>query len=77
MYVPRIWEIGLTVPDPELHFDAATQRWVYTEPDWAELRQVVTGHGPKSQERLAFRRLHHADTAWIRDVVLANGRAAA
>lgn len=77
VYVPRIWEIGLTLPDPNLRFDEETQRWVYSEPDWAELRHVVTGHGPCSEERLEFRRLNHAETAWVRDVVLANGRAAA
>ncbi len=56
IYVPRIWELGLTVPDPALRHDEADGRWVYTEPDWDELRSVVTGHGPKSQERLQFRR---------------------
>ena len=30
--------------------------WEYTEPEWAELKRVVTGHGPKTQERLALRR---------------------
>ena len=60
-----------------LRLDDESGRWHYSEPDWAELRHVVTGHGPMSQERLAFRRLNHAETAWIRDVVLANGRAAA
>jgi hypothetical protein len=31
----------------------------------------VTGHGPKSQERLEFRRMNHDQTAWVRDTVLA------
>jgi ring-1,2-phenylacetyl-CoA epoxidase subunit PaaA len=73
IYVPRIREIGLELPDPNLSYDDATQRWEYTEPDWDELKRVVTGHGPKSQERLAFRRLHYAETAWVRDVVLGEG----
>jgi ring-1,2-phenylacetyl-CoA epoxidase subunit PaaA len=70
IYVPRIWELGLTVPDPALHLDEATGRWHYTEPDWDELRSVVTGHGPASQARLEFRRLHRAETQWVRDAVL-------
>jgi ring-1,2-phenylacetyl-CoA epoxidase subunit PaaA len=70
-YVPRLWEIGLYPPDPELRPDDATGQWRYTEPDWAELRNVVTGHGPKSQERLEFRRLHYDDTRWVRETVLA------
>jgi ring-1,2-phenylacetyl-CoA epoxidase subunit PaaA len=76
-YVPRLWEIGLTVPDPALRHDEGTDRWLYTEPDWDELRSVVTGHGPASQSRLDFRRLSFEDTAWVRDAVLGNGRVAA
>jgi ring-1,2-phenylacetyl-CoA epoxidase subunit PaaA len=77
IYVPRIWELGLTVPDPELRYDEVTGRWQYTEPDWAELRNVVTGHGPMSQERLEFRRTNHAATQWVRDAVLGAPSAAA
>jgi ring-1,2-phenylacetyl-CoA epoxidase subunit PaaA len=76
-YVPRIWEIGLTLPDPELRFDEEQGRWLYSEPDWNELKTVVTNHGPMSQQRLDFRILNHEQTAWVRDVVLGNGRVAA
>jgi ring-1,2-phenylacetyl-CoA epoxidase subunit PaaA len=71
VYVPRIREIGLEPPDPELRQDPETGRWHYTEPDWKELYAVVTGHGPRSVERLAFRRLHYAETQWVRDTVMA------
>jgi ring-1,2-phenylacetyl-CoA epoxidase subunit PaaA len=77
IYVPRIWELGLTLPDPDLKRDDATGTWTYTEPDWDELRTVVTNHGPKSQERLAFRQLNWDETAWVRDSILAAPRAAA
>jgi ring-1,2-phenylacetyl-CoA epoxidase subunit PaaA len=77
IYVPRIWELGLTLPDPDLKRDEATGTWTYTEPDWEELRTVVTNHGPKSQERLAFRQLNWDETAWVRDSILAAPRAAA
>ena len=77
IYVPRIWELGLTVPDPKLGYDEVEGRWHYTEPDWAELRNVVTGHGPMSQERLEFRRTNHAATQWVRDAVLGAPSAAA
>jgi ring-1,2-phenylacetyl-CoA epoxidase subunit PaaA len=68
-YVPRLLEIGLYPPDPELKLDEASGEWRYTEPDWQELRTVVTGHGPKSQERLDFRRLNHDQTAWVRATI--------
>jgi ring-1,2-phenylacetyl-CoA epoxidase subunit PaaA len=70
-YVPQIWELGLTVPDPELAKDEETGRWSYSEPDWDELKAVVTGHGPRSAERVEFRRLSREETSWVRDVMLA------
>ena len=70
-YVPQIRELGLTIPDPALRKDKDTGTWLYTEPDWEKLRAVVTGHGPASAERLAFRRLSREDVAWVERVVLA------
>ncbi len=77
IYVPRIRELGLRIPDPELRYDEAAGEWRYTEPDWTELRTVVTNHGPKSEERLQFRRDRWADTQWVRDTILAAPAAAA
>jgi ring-1,2-phenylacetyl-CoA epoxidase subunit PaaA len=77
IYVPRIRELGLTLPDPELQLDATTGEWHYAEPDWNELRTVVTNHGPKSEERLRFRRDRWAETQWIRDTILAAPKVAA
>ena len=86
IYVPRILELGLTIPDPALSFDKATGEggeagepgeWRYTDPDWAELRTVVTNHGPMSEERLEFRRVSREATAWVRAAILAEPRAVA
>ncbi len=77
IYVPRILELGLSLPDPLLGLDPTTGEYRYTEPDWQELRTVVTNHGPASQERLAFRRLNRDATAWVRDTILRDPRAAA
>lgn len=64
-YVPRVWELGLRLPDPALkqHPDGG---WSYTPPDWNELRTVVGNQGPRSAERLAFRRLNYAEGQWVR-----------
>jgi ring-1,2-phenylacetyl-CoA epoxidase subunit PaaA len=75
IYVPRIWELGLTLPDPELRLEESTGEWQFAEPDWQELRTVVTNHGPKSEERLAFRRMNWDRTQWVRDTILAAPRA--
>jgi ring-1,2-phenylacetyl-CoA epoxidase subunit PaaA len=76
IYVPRIRELGLVIPDPELRFDEAASEWRYTEPDWEELRTVVTNHGPMSEERLEFRRMARTETAWVRETILAAPQAA-
>lgn len=69
-YVPQVWELGLTLPDSRLR-RREDGVWEYTEPDWDELVSVVTGHGPASEERLAFRRLSRAEVDWVSGVVLA------
>jgi ring-1,2-phenylacetyl-CoA epoxidase subunit PaaA len=76
IYVPRIRELGLVIPDPALELDEATGEWHYAEPDWDELRRVVTNHGPMSEARLAFRRLAREETRWVRDAILPAPRAA-
>jgi ring-1,2-phenylacetyl-CoA epoxidase subunit PaaA len=76
IYVPRIRELGLVIPDAELRFDENAGEWRYSEPDWDELRTVVTNHGPMSEARLEFRRLARAETAWVRDTILAAPQAA-
>ena len=56
MYVPKVWELGLTLPDPNLQKNMATGQWTYTEPDWEEFKRVINGDGPLNKERLAVRR---------------------
>ena len=58
------------VPDPALRKNEDGV-WEYTEPDWEKLPRVVTGHGPASAERLAFRRLSRAEVDWVSRVMLA------
>jgi ring-1,2-phenylacetyl-CoA epoxidase subunit PaaA len=77
IYVPRIRELGLRIPDPELRYDESAGEWRYTEPDWDELRAVVTGHGPASADRIGFRRLNWEDQRWVRESVLGIHRHAA
>jgi ring-1,2-phenylacetyl-CoA epoxidase subunit PaaA len=69
-YVPQIWELGLTVPDPKLR-KRDDEVWEFTEPDWDELKSVVTGHGPQTEERLGLRRYARGETEWVRRALLA------
>ncbi|MCW3476966.1 1,2-phenylacetyl-CoA epoxidase subunit PaaA [Limobrevibacterium gyesilva] len=69
--VPQAHFLGLTIPDPTLHFDEAGGHWVYGEIDWDEFRRVLAGDGPCNRERLAVRRKAHEDGAWVREAALA------
>ncbi len=75
-FVPIILEYGLEVPDPHLRWVEEEQRYVYTEPDWEELRRVGRNGGPKSAERLALQQAYYRQHAWVREA-LTRWRAAA
>lgn len=69
MYVPKIWELGLTVPDGKLRKDEAIGTWNYSEPDWEEFKRVINGDGPCNAERLAVRRTAEERGAWVREAL--------
>jgi len=70
MYVPKIWDLGLTVPDANLKKNEATGKWEYTEPDWEEFKRVINGDGPCNKERLAVRRMAEEKGRWVRNAIL-------
>jgi len=67
--VPQIRALGLEIPDPELRYDEEQGRWVYGDPDWDEFWRVVKGNGPRTQVRLAIRRLAHEEGRWVREAL--------
>lgn len=68
-YVPKIYELGLTVPDAELAKDAATGKWTYGDPDWDEFKRVINGDGPCNKERLAVRKTAEERGRWVREAL--------
>lgn len=70
MYVPKIWDLGLTIPDPELRLDETTGKWNYTEPDWEEFKRVINGDGPCNKERLAVRKMAEERGEWVRKALM-------
>lgn len=68
-YMPRIYELGLTVPDPAMHYDAERDMWLHGEALWEEFYAVINGKGPMSQERLATRRLAYDEGRWVREAM--------
>lgn len=68
-YVPKLRKYGVDIPDEKLEYDEEAERWRYTEPDWNEFDKIVSGGGPKTQERLQRRLEAFWDTAWVRDAL--------
>ena len=65
-FVPKIQELGLEIPDPDLARDPESGAYHFTAPDWDEFFRVIKGDGPLNAERLGLRRLAYEDGAWLR-----------
>jgi len=72
MTVPQADLIGLTVPDPDLSWDAASGHYRFGAIDWTEFQQVIAGNGPCNRERLETRRAAHEEGAWVREAARAH-----
>ncbi|HET7009650.1 MAG TPA: 1,2-phenylacetyl-CoA epoxidase subunit PaaA [Anaerolineales bacterium] len=72
--VPEARAFDLSLPDPDLRFDAASGHWRFGQIDWDEFRQVISGHGPCNQVRMEARRKAHEDGAWVRAALQAYAR---
>ena len=69
--VPQAKAINVSLPDPELRYDAESQHWHFGEINWDEFYQVIKGNGPCNRERMEARRRAHDDGAWVRDAAAA------
>ncbi len=69
--VPQAQFLGLTVPDPELEWDEASQHFRFGAIDWSEFQQVLQGNGPCNRERLEARRRAHEEGRWVREAASA------
>jgi len=68
MYAPKILELGLEIPDPDLKKNE-DGTWTYSDPDWDEFWAVVKGNGPCNKERLAVRRMAEERGRWVRNAL--------
>jgi ring-1,2-phenylacetyl-CoA epoxidase subunit PaaA len=71
MTVPQAEALGVSLPDPELRWNAGRGSYDFGEPDWDELTRVITGGGECNDERVAVRRAAHEDGAWVREAAAA------
>lgn len=69
-YVPKLWDMGIETPDPELRWDEDQDRWHYTEPDWDRLMAIVKGDGTEAtRTRLWWRETMWRNQSWLHDVI--------
>jgi ring-1,2-phenylacetyl-CoA epoxidase subunit PaaA len=72
MTVPQAEKLGVTLPDPDLRFNAERGHHDFGEIDWTEFKRVLSGAGPCNTERIAHRRAAHEDGAWVREAATAH-----
>lgn len=70
--VPQAEFLGLTIPDPELHFNAETGHYEFGAIDWTEFNEILKGNGPCNRERIEARRKAWDDGAWVREAAVAH-----
>jgi ring-1,2-phenylacetyl-CoA epoxidase subunit PaaA len=66
--------LGVTLPDPELKWNAEREHHDFGKIDWDEFWQVVNGNGPCNRERLQARVDAWEEGAWVREAALAFAR---
>lgn len=59
------------LPDPELRWNEERGAYDFGTPDWDEFMDVVRGHGPCNDERIAIRKRAHDSGAWVREAAMA------
>lgn len=69
--VPQVEYLGLVVPDDNLKWNKDKKGYDFSEPDWAEFKNIISGNGPCNKERLAARNKAHNDGAWVREAAQA------
>ena len=74
MTMPQAEALGVTFPDPELAWNDDRKSYDFGEPDWSELKAVITGNGPCNAQRVAQRKQAHDDGAWVREAANAFAR---
>ncbi|MGS0755902.1 1,2-phenylacetyl-CoA epoxidase subunit PaaA [Roseateles sp. GG27B] len=72
--VPQAELLGITLPDPDLKWNAERGEHDFGAIDWSEFWRVVGGDGPCNRERLAMRVKAWDDGAWVRDAAMAHAK---
>lgn len=68
-YVPKLWDLGISVPDSELAWDTDAGEWITGDLQWDEFWRVINGDGPMTETRLAWRRWMAQANAWVAEAM--------
>jgi ring-1,2-phenylacetyl-CoA epoxidase subunit PaaA len=71
MIAEQVKILGLTLPDPDLHWNEARGHYDFGEIDWTEFFDVIAGNGPCNRERIEARRKAWEEGAWVREAASA------
>jgi len=66
--------LGVSLPDPDLKWNAERGANDFGAIDWAEFWRVVGGDGPCNRERLEARNKAWDDGAWVREAAMVHAR---
>jgi ring-1,2-phenylacetyl-CoA epoxidase subunit PaaA len=69
--VPQADYLGLTIPDPDLKWDADRGHYDFGPIDWAGFYEIINGNGPCNRERLQARIDAWEEGAWVREASVA------
>ncbi len=72
MTVPQADALGVTLPDPDLRWNAERGQHDFGAVDWDEFKNVLRGNGPCNAVRVRRRRRSHEDGAWVREAASAH-----
>jgi ring-1,2-phenylacetyl-CoA epoxidase subunit PaaA len=64
--------LNVTLPDPDLKWNAEKGHYDFGEIDWTEFWNVVKGNGPCNKQRLDARRKAWDEGAWVREAAAAH-----
>jgi ring-1,2-phenylacetyl-CoA epoxidase subunit PaaA len=70
MCAEQIKILGMTIPDPDLKWNEATQHYDFGAINWEEFKNVINGNGPCNKERIAARIKAHEEGAWVREAAM-------
>lgn len=70
-YVPKIFELGFTLPAPTPRYDEGSGHWLIDENDidWEPLESIKRNQGPETDRRLSQRREMYEGHRWVRDAM--------